>query len=198
MITNFRPFDENGHMKHSGRACAAKRGVVASGRAEASEIGKEILAAGGNAVDAAVAVAFALGVCEPNACGIGGGGFFLIRSAKTGENVFLNFREKAPAAARPDMYERNSSRDLSKGWEGANYDKDLRNVYSAAAAAVPGDVAGLLYALEHYGTLDRSTVNVNNLKETTVFQLKVLKPSDNAVLSNDTVTVTVEIEPEEP
>ena len=47
-------------------------------------------------------------------------------------------------------------------------------------------------------SLDRSTVNVNNLKETTVFQLKVLKPSDNAVLSNDTVTVTVEIEPEEP
>ena len=158
MITNFRPFDENGHMKHSGRACAAKRGVVASGRAEASEIGKEILAAGGNAVDAAVAVAFALGVCEPNACGIGGGGFFLIRSAKTGENVFLNFREKAPAAARPDMYERNPSWDPSKGWEGANYDKDLRNVYSAAAAAVPGDVAGLLYALEHYGTLDRRTV----------------------------------------
>ena len=149
MITTFRPFDENGHMKHSGRACAAKRGVVASGRAEASEIGKEILAAGGNAVDAAVAVAFALGVCEPNACGIGGGGFFLIRSAKTGENVFLNFREKAPAAARPDMYEKNPSWDPSKGWEGANYDKDLRNVYSAAAAAVPGDVAGLLYALEH-------------------------------------------------
>ena len=123
MITNFRPFDENGHMKHSGRACAAKRGVVASGRAEASEIGKEILAAGGNAVDAAVAVAFALGVCEPNACGIGGGGFFLIRSAKTGENVFLNFREKAPAAARPDMYERNPTWDPSKGWEGANYEK---------------------------------------------------------------------------
>lgn len=158
MNTDFRPFDAQGNMIYGGRACTGAKGAVSSGRAEASVIGKEILAAGGNAVDAAVAVAFALGVCEPNACGIGGGGFLLIRDAKTSESVFLNFREKAPAAARPGMYERDPSWDPSQGYEKANYDKNLRNVYSATAAAVPGDVAGLLYALEHYGTLDRKTV----------------------------------------
>ena len=158
MSTDFRPFDPQGNMIYGGRACTGAKGVVSSGRAEASEIGREILAAGGNAVDAAVAVAFALGVCEPNACGIGGGGFLLIRDAKTGENVFLNFREKAPAAARADMYQKDPDYDTSKGFEGINYDVNLRNVYSATAAAVPGDVAGLLYALEHYGTLDRQTV----------------------------------------
>lgn len=149
-MTPFLPFDEQGNMIRSGRACMAQKGIVSAGRAEAAEAGKEILAAGGNAVDAAVATAFALGVCEPNASGIGGGGFMLIRSAKTGESVFLNFREKAPKAADPGMYER--------GTAGSNYDKHLRNVYSGTAAATPGDVAGLLYALEHYGTLDRKTV----------------------------------------
>ena len=150
MEIGFRPFDEQGNMIRSGRACTAKKGVVSAGRAEAAQIGKEILEKGGNAVDAAVAVAFALGVCEPNASGIGGGGFMLLRSARTGESVFLNFREKAPKAAEPSMYE--------PGSPGSNYDKHLRNVYSGTAAATPGDVAGLLYALEHYGTLDRKTV----------------------------------------
>lgn len=149
-MTPFIPFDEQGNMIRSGRACTAKKGVVSAGRAEAAQIGKEILEKGGNAVDAAVAVAFALGVCEPNASGIGGGGFMLLRSARTGESVFLNFREKAPKAAEPSMYE--------PGSPGSNYDKHLRNVYSGTAAATPGDVAGLLYALEHYGTLDRKTV----------------------------------------
>lgn len=144
-MTDFRPFDEAGNMIRTGRSCTGKQGIVSAGRAEASEIGREILARGGNAVDAAVAVAFALGVCEPNASGIGGGGFMLLRDGKTGENVFLDFREKAPAAASPDMYTPSET--------GSNYDKDMGNVYSCRAAAVPGDVAGLLYALEHYGTM---------------------------------------------
>ena len=158
MTTDFRPFDTNGNMIHSGRACIAARGAVSSGRAEASQIGKEILAAGGNAVDAAVATAFALGVCEPNASGIGGGGFLLLHLGKTGEDVFLNFREKAPAAASPDMYRADPGMSARKGSERANYDIRMRNVYGGCAAAVPGDVAGLLYALEHYGTMDRQTV----------------------------------------
>ena len=60
---------------------------------------------GGNAVDAAVAVGFALGLVEPNATGLGGGGFMTMRSAETGEIIFLNFRECAPAAATPDMWQ---------------------------------------------------------------------------------------------
>ena len=144
-MTTFRPFDEQGNMIRSGRACTGKTGVVSAGRAEASEIGRNILEQGGNAIDAAVAVAFAMGVCEPNANGIGGGGFMLIRDGKTGKSVFLDFREYAPAAATPAMYTPKAP--------GSNYDKDLGNVYGGKAVAVPGDVAGLLYALEHYGTM---------------------------------------------
>ena len=144
-MTTFRPFDENGSMIRSGRACTGKTGVVSAGRAEASEIGRAILEQGGNAIDAAVAVAFAMGVCEPNANGIGGGGFMLIRDGKTGKSVFLDFREYAPAAATPAMY--------TPMEPGSNKDKDLANVYGGKAVAVPGDVAGLLYALEHYGTM---------------------------------------------
>ena len=150
MFTDFRPFDDNGRMIWSGRACKGAKGVVSAGRAEAAQIGRDILAAGGKAVDAAVATAFALGVCEPNACGIGGGGFLLLRIADSGETVVLDFREQAPLAAEPSMFSRGDSR--------SNYDIQLRNVYGGTAAAVPGDVAGLLYALEHYGSLDRSAV----------------------------------------
>ncbi len=144
-MTTFRPFDENGNMIRSGRSCTGRTGVVSAGRAEASEIGRAILEQGGNAIDAAVAVAFAMGVCEPNANGIGGGGFMLIRDGKTGKSVFLDFREYAPAAATPAMY--------APMEPGSNKDKDLANVYGGKAVAVPGDVAGLLYALEHYGTM---------------------------------------------
>ena len=66
--------------------------MVSAGRAEAAAIGRDILAQGGNAIDAAVATAFALGVCEPNASGLGGGGFMLLRDGKTGKSVFLDFR----------------------------------------------------------------------------------------------------------
>lgn len=144
-MTTFRPFDEQGNMIRTGRAGTGRQGVVSAGRAEAAHIGREILAQGGNAIDAAVAVAFAMGVCEPNASGIGGGGFMLIRDGKTGNCVFLDFRENAPAAASPAMYTPKAP--------GSNYDKDLGNVYGGKAVGVPGDVAGLLYALEHYGTM---------------------------------------------
>ena len=108
-------------MIRSGRTGCGKQGVVSAGRAEAAQIGRDILARGGNAIDAAVAVAFAMGVCEPNTSGIGGGGFMLIRDGKTGKSVFLDFRENAPMAATPAMYTPKAS--------GSNYDKDLSNVY---------------------------------------------------------------------
>ena len=85
----FRPFDEQGNMIRSGRTCTGKKGVVSAGRAEAADIGRSVLQQGGNAIDAAVATAFALGVCEPGASGIGGGGFMLIRDGKTGECLTL-------------------------------------------------------------------------------------------------------------
>ena len=144
-MTTFRPFDEQGNMIRTGRTGCGKTGVVSAGRAEASQIGRDILAQGGNAIDAAVAVAFAMGVCEPNANGIGGGGFMMIRDGKTGKCVFLDFRENAPAAATPAMYAPKEP--------GSNFDVNLGNVYGGKAVAVPGEVAGLLYALEHYGTM---------------------------------------------
>lgn len=150
MTGNFRSFDENGQMIRTGRSGEGRRGVVSAGRAEAAAIGRDILRQGGNAIDAAVAVAFALGVCEPNASGIGGGGFMLLRDGKTGRCVFLDFREKAPAAARPEMY--------TPARPGSNEDISLRNVYGGMAVAVPGDVKGLFYALRHYGTMEPAQV----------------------------------------
>jgi len=144
-MTTFRPFDENGDMIRSGRTCVGKKGVVSAGRAEAADIGRMILEQGGNAIDAAVATAFAMGVCEPNASGIGGGGFMLLRDGKTGKCVFLDFREKAPMAATPAMYTPKEP--------GGEEDINMSNIYSGKAVATPGDVAGLLYALENYGTM---------------------------------------------
>ncbi len=134
------------------RSCEGSRGMVSSGRAEASEIGRDILVAGGNAVDAAVAAAFALGVCEPNASGIGGGGFMLIRDAK-GKCSFIDFREKAPMAARPDMYTPAGPELRNPAAPGMPCDVRLRNIYGGMSVAVPGNVAGLFYALENYGTM---------------------------------------------
>src|SRR5690606_5886000 len=78
--------------------------VVASARPEATEAGLEILAAGGNAFDAAVAVSAVLGLVEPESSGLGGGGFFLLRDAKSGHEVFVDARERAPFSATRDMF----------------------------------------------------------------------------------------------
>ena len=146
----YRSFDQNGDMRRTGRTASGTIGMVSSGRGEASAIGRDILRRGGNAVDAAVAVAFAQGVFEPNAHGIGGGGFLLLRKGATGETVFLDFRETAPQAADPSMYEPDGP--------GSDIDVRERNIYGGMAVATPGDVAGLLYALEHYGTMEPKDV----------------------------------------
>ncbi|MCI5615681.1 MAG: gamma-glutamyltransferase, partial [Clostridia bacterium] len=150
MEQQLRSFDGQGNMIRTGRSCIGEAGVVSAGRAEAAAIGRDILAQGGNAIDAAVATAFALGVCEPNASGLGGGGFMLLRDGKTGKSVFLDFRETAPQAAAPDMYTPKAP--------GSNVDIRERNVYGGMSAATPGEVAGLFYALEHYGTMTPAQV----------------------------------------
>ncbi|TKC13200.1 gamma-glutamyltransferase [Pedobacter polaris] len=118
-----------------------RNGMVVSANALASEVGIEILKKGGNAVDAAVAVQFALAVVYPNAGNIGGGGFMVYRSAK-GETNTLDFREKASAAALRDMYLDASGNPIVE-----------KSLYGQLAAGVPGSVAGMEEAHQKYGKL---------------------------------------------
>jgi gamma-glutamyltranspeptidase / glutathione hydrolase len=128
------------------RPTHVRRALVVSVHAEASKVGSEILRKGGNAVDAAVATGFALAVVHPAAGNIGGGGFMLVRMA-SGELHFLDYREKAPKAATRDMYLD------SKG----NVIPDA-SLVGYKAMAVPGSVAGLAYAEQHWGKLGLRTV----------------------------------------
>ncbi|MES2828285.1 MAG: gamma-glutamyltransferase [Bacteroidota bacterium] len=116
-------------------------GMVVSANHYASEVGLAILKKGGNAVDAAVAVQFALAVVYPNAGNIGGGGFMVYRSAK-GETNTLDFREKAPAGAGRDMYLDSAGNPI--------VDKSL---FGQLAVGVPGSVAGMAEAHLKYGKL---------------------------------------------
>ena len=119
-----------------------KAGMVVSPETLAGEIGLAILKEGGNAVDAAVATGFALAVTLPRAGNIGGGGFMLIHLAETNEQVFVDYRETAPAAATRDMFlKEDGSVDQSKAY------------FSHQAAGVPGTVAGLIHAQERFGKL---------------------------------------------
>ncbi|MBF2753667.1 MAG: gamma-glutamyltransferase [Gammaproteobacteria bacterium AqS3] len=125
----------------------ARQGMVVSAEALATQVGVEILRKGGNAVDAAVAVGFALAVTHPRAGNIGGGGFMMIHLRDEDRQVAIDYREMAPAAAERDMYlDENENVDQGK----------VR--FSRAAAGVPGTVAGLLHALERYGTMKRRQV----------------------------------------
>ena len=127
----------------SARPVAGERGMVASEQHLATGIGVDILKRGGNAIDAAVAVAYALAVTYPAAGNLGGGGFMTIRFAD-GRKTFLDFREKAPRAATRNMY-------LDKD---GNIVKDATTL-GWLAAGVPGTVSGLEYARQKYGTMTR-------------------------------------------
>jgi gamma-glutamyltranspeptidase/glutathione hydrolase len=119
----------------------AQHAVVVTVHQLASQVGVEILQSGGNAVDAAVATGFALAVVHPPAGNIGGGGFMLIRMAD-GKTHFLDYREKAPAAAKPDMY-LDAQGNVIPGATEIGY----------KSIAVPGSVAGMAYAEKKYGKL---------------------------------------------
>ena len=117
------------------------KAMVATVHPEASKVGVAILQQGGNAIDAAVAVGFALAVVYPEAGNIGGGGFMLFRRAD-GEVHFLDYREKAPAKATANMYLDSQG----------NVIPDLSTI-GYKAIGVPGSVAGLVYAQQHWGKL---------------------------------------------
>jgi gamma-glutamyltranspeptidase/glutathione hydrolase len=133
-------------MSPPGVAEEARHGMVVSAQRAASEAGLAILKAGGNAIDAAVAVGYALAVVDPCCGNIGGGGFMLIRRADGG-TIFINFRETAPGAATADMYLGNDGKPIREA--------SLRGYL---AVAVPGTVKGLDLALTSYGRLKRDAV----------------------------------------
>lgn len=128
------------------QAVRAARGMVVTDEAIGSQVGVEILKRGGNAVDAAVAVAFALAVVEPRAGNIGGGGFMLVRLAD-GKTTFFDYRETAPGKATRDMY---------IGKDG-KLDEEA-SVIGYRSVAVPGTVAGLELALKTCGTMKLADV----------------------------------------
>jgi gamma-glutamyltranspeptidase/glutathione hydrolase len=125
-----------------GRGAQGANGVVATAKPEASQVGIDILKKGGNAVDAAIAAAFAMGVLEPDTNGLGGGGFMIIRLASMKEAVVIDFRETAPGASKPDMFKLD---DRGRILDHAGTDGGL-------SVGVPGDVAGLLHALDAFGS----------------------------------------------
>jgi len=124
----------------------ADNGMVASAHPLASQAGIEILHQGGNAVDAAVATALALSVVEPNASGLGGGGFVVLKMADSDESVTIDYREIAPQKAVADFYYSDSSSFSHLTKSGPN------------SIGVPGAPAGLSLALEKYGTMNFSQV----------------------------------------
>jgi len=128
-----------------------KHAAVAADHPLASQAGAQMLRAGGNAVDAAVAASFALSVVRPYSCGIGGGGFMVIKLPVHPKDpsrgpvlTTINYREWGIGKTRPDYFENDPDKDAP--------------THGGKAVCVPGTVAGLLYALENYGTMDRAQV----------------------------------------
>ena len=125
---------------------AAENGMVVSAQHLATQIGVEVLKKGGNAIDAAVAVGYALAVVYPAAGNLGGGGFMTLQLAN-GRKTFLDFREKAPLAATANMY-LDASSNLIEGLSTRGY----------LAVAVPGSVAGMEAARTKYGSMQRAAL----------------------------------------
>ena len=145
LVLHLDPVGEPSPAQPQVEVARGKQGAVASAEANASRIGVEILQSGGNAIDAAVAVGFALSVTHPSAGNIGGGGFMVVRFPD-GKATALDYREVAPGAASRDMYldDKGELTDQSR--------------VGAKAAGIPGDVAGFWYAHSHWGKLEWAQV----------------------------------------
>lgn len=131
----------------------AKHGMVASQEMLASRTGVEILKQGGNAVDAAVAVAFSLAVTLPRAGNIGGGGFMLVHLAKENKTIAIDYREMAPSKAKKDIFLDENGDAVAK----------LSREHGLAVG-VPGTVMGMSLALEKYGTMTMAQVTAPAIK----------------------------------
>ena len=154
----------------------AREGMVASVDATATRVGVDILRQGGNAVDAAVAVGYALAVTHPQAGNIGGGGFMMLRT-KDGKTTAIDFREMAPEQATRDMFLDDQGNPDSK-----------KSLTSHLASGTPGTVAGFSLALEKYGTMPLN---------------KVIRPAEegftvNDALADDLKTYGSEVIPSHP
>jgi gamma-glutamyltranspeptidase / glutathione hydrolase len=125
---------------------APGKAAIASAHPLASQAGMEVLAKGGNAFDAAVAVSAALNVVEPNASGLGAGGFFLLHRASDGRNVMIDAREKAPGESTRDMFLDAQGKPVPG-----------LSTQTALAAGIPGEPAGLAMLVEKYGKLPLKT-----------------------------------------
>ncbi|MDP5064993.1 MAG: gamma-glutamyltransferase [Haliea sp.] len=125
----------------------ARQGMVVGPEELAAEVGLDVLRAGGNAVDAAVATGFALAVSYPRAGNLGGGGFMLLHLADEDRQTLIDYRETAPAAATRDLFlNENGAVDQQRAY------------FSHKSAGVPGTVAGLILAQQRYGTLPLADV----------------------------------------
>ncbi len=160
-------------------AVEAANGMVVSSQAHATRAGLDTLKKGGNAIDAAVAVGYALAVVNSCCGNIGGGGFMTIKLAD-GRETFINFRETAPKYASEAMFLDKSSHPV-KG----------ESLYSYKAVAVPGTVAGLDYALQKYGTLPRKNVMAQAINlakngyELTQADADIFKAGEELLLKNE-------------
>ena len=138
-VEGFETVDADGNRITTGRDTTATYAIASASKYEVSQVGAEIMEKGGNAVDAAVAMGFALAVAEPFTSGPGGGGLATVRTAD-GETFFVDFREIAPAGATLDLYLNADGTS-----NGATRSGGL-------ASGTPGDVAGLLYMFDNYGS----------------------------------------------
>ncbi len=151
------PYDENLEKKKDERDATGKTGAVASCSWYASNAGLKVLKDGGNAFDAAAAVAYTLGVAEPYFSGLGGGGFMTIYEAESQKVTVIDFREIAPAAATPEMY-LNEAKDGIADYVIGDASAPSSQ-YGGLSVGVPGEVAGFEYLLENYGSgMDRQKI----------------------------------------
>jgi gamma-glutamyltranspeptidase / glutathione hydrolase len=130
------------HAPAQERAAVAHKAAIASAYPLASQAGQEILAAGGNAFDAAVAVSAALAVVEPSSSGLGGGGFYLLHRQSDGYETMVDAREKAPGAASRDMYLDKAGNEIENA-----------SIAGALSAGIPGEPAAFEYLARKYGKL---------------------------------------------